>query len=471
MTCSNSWIVRSHGGGSLVINKGDTGVSYRYSLRKESFTAPFGSQLPPLLDDLIDLAAAVYSTDRLVRRHEFKEEGDNWSWQRQFEVHLAVSEPERWNCTQLVNLLTEALEFLTEDSWSFKFFPRDQPRKRHDVQGVLFSPSPPIGSALFSGGLDSFAGLASQIAQNSLSTMVVCTCASNSRLLRRQRGLLEALSLRTSTRLVPVIIPIRIKQDRHAYNLNEQSQRGRGFLFVVLGCVASLMAGVRELSVYENGVGAINLPLSEAQLGAQSSRATNPVALWKLEKFLSSLLQFDFLIRLPHLFLTKGQMCAGLRSTCFESLALRSISCDGFPFRSLGAEQCGVCTSCLLRRQALWSSELRGDNERGLYRYDVVGDGEAVPLQRNAGLWDMLSQVDRMDRALWSSTPWERLSVEFPELSEIRDCVASWLAPLPLKEVQRRLVLLYKNYCHEWHGFPARPPGWSFSFPDLLLSA
>ena len=41
----------------------------------------------------------------------------------------------------------------------------------------------------------------------------------------------------------------------------EPSQRTRGFLFLTLGATVAITAGAKDLFVYENGIGAINLPV------------------------------------------------------------------------------------------------------------------------------------------------------------------------------------------------------------------
>lgn len=465
--------VYSHADGCLSISGNDNNVAQyrRFTARKQRFTAPFGHDFPDLLEDLVDLALVVYAADRLTRGSAPRSVR-NGNWQRRIEVHIPVSSPERWSQPSVGRQLCEALDFLTEDRWSFNFLPRKLARARHAIQGNIFPPGPDSRVALFSGGLDSLAGLASRLVEiKPQQRILVLTCATSSRFLKRQRNILQELNYRNGSRLVPVILPIRLHQDRRAYDLNEHSQRGRGFLFCMLGIVAALMAGARELEIYENGIGAINLPLSEAQLGAQNSRATHPVTLWKLEKFLHSLLDQTLSLRLPFLFSTKGQICASLRNSPFADLAVKSISCDGFPSRTPGPEHCGTCTSCLLRRQALWAGGFEADKQMGLYRRDVLTDLDAIPAPRAAPLWEMLDQVDRLERALESKIPWIDLSIEFPELREIAEVIENWMAPIGITEVQRRLVRLYRTYCDEWHYFPAWPIGWRFSTPFLRQSA
>lgn len=464
------YIVSADAAGNLSIEvSGRQAIQHKYVIRKESLSLPFGREIPAILNDLVDLALTVYAVDRFVRRQS-NESGD-WWWQRCFDVHVPVADPDRWNEKETIRLLKDALDFLTEDEWNFRFQPHDKAPERASVQRVFFPPESPSVVALFSGGLDSFAGMALRLAEGDLHSIVALACSTNPRLLKKQQILLRALNGRTQTCLMPVFVRPGLIQQGHSYNLNERSQRARGFLFNTLGAVGAVMARASELLVYENGIGSINLRLSEAQLGAQSTRATHPVALHKMERFLSKLLGRELHLRLPFVFSTKGQMCEVLGESPFRALAVKTISCDGFPRREVGPEQCGVCTSCLLRRQALWSAGIAEDCDEGQYRHDVLGDMRSVPEKKLAPLWDMLLQADRLGCAIRSATPWQNLSIEYPELQEVRDVLVDWQGSVTKASVEQRIVDLYRNYCSEWERFPAYPPGWSFSEPGLRLTA
>jgi 7-cyano-7-deazaguanine synthase in queuosine biosynthesis len=434
------WVVRADDEGNLSILGSPTGVEQhrRLSDPRRWFTVMYGRQLPPVLDDLVELAIVVHTADRVIRRGQLRESNNGLPWQRCFKIQLPVDDPDRWSQPGITQRLTEALGFLTEDRWEFSFYPHRQRRRSSPVQRVLFPPEGLVAATHFSGGLDSLAGLALQLAQDNPTRIVAVTCSTNSRLLKRQRQLLRALHKNVPTRLSPLIIPTGLHQQGKSYNLNERSQRGRGFLFNVLGSVAALMAGTRELLVFENGIGSINLAFSEAQLGAQSSRATHPIALRKIELFLQALLGTKVHLRLPYLYTTKGQLCSRLRLTRFAALATQSISCDGFPPRLVGQEQCGVCTSCLLRRQALFSSGYTEDRGPYRYRHDVLSDLDAIPNKKLASLIDMLAQVERLRSALSSSTPWNDLAIEYPELQEVHECLTS----SPEDNVRQELLAL-----------------------------
>jgi hypothetical protein len=462
---------RSEDGSFLAITDTYSGMPsvQKFSASVESLLTLFCGDVPAVLEDLIDVAVTAYVTDRAIRRRPPSGESGSLLWQRDLELHIPVTEPDKWNQSVIKELLSDALGCLTEDRWKFSFHPR---KHRRPLQRVLCPPGSPIKAALFSGGLDSLAGLAVDLENLRGETLLSVTCVTGRRLMNKQRKILRSLRKEHRDRFVPIIAPVRLVQTRKAYNDNEPTQRARGFLFCILGAVAALLGGADELSIYENGVGAINLPLSEAQLGAQSSKATNPVALRKIEELISALLGRAFSLRLPYIFSTKGQMCEALSQTAFKSLALDSISCDSFPLRISGPEQCGICSSCLLRRQALWTSKFREDLQEGRYRYDVFSESGLREVSKLGPWWDMLGQVERFDGALGiSKNPWASLTIEFPELMETADVLGSagsFSAGLPVKQ---RLLALFKNYSREWHDLPAYPKGWKFSDTELQLSA
>jgi len=112
--------------------------------------------LPPLLADMVDIALAVHTTDRLALRA--LDRGSNWS--RRLEVAVCVRCPEMWTDVLRERRLEKLLSFLTEDAWQLTFVPRQDSLRSSEVQDHLFTRSgdddPEV--SLFSGGLDSLAG-------------------------------------------------------------------------------------------------------------------------------------------------------------------------------------------------------------------------------------------------------------------------------------------------------------------------
>ncbi len=96
--------------------------------------------------DLFRLGGAVYCIDKLAERATSPD-----GWSRELELVLPVADLDRWS--RVSSSLHEALDYLTGDRWNVEFF-----RSRHRS---LCSVVAPLGQvvSLFSGGLDSLAGV------------------------------------------------------------------------------------------------------------------------------------------------------------------------------------------------------------------------------------------------------------------------------------------------------------------------
>ena len=115
-------------------------------------------------------------------------------------------------------------------------------------------------TALFSGGLDSFIGVAEELEQRPCGSLVLFSATTNPRLGSRQRELVQDIRRLRGDNIIHVAVPLGLRDRDQIGGIDERTQRSRGFVFQVLGAVTALMAGAKELYVYENGVGAISLP-------------------------------------------------------------------------------------------------------------------------------------------------------------------------------------------------------------------
>lgn len=420
---------------------------------RAAIARPLGALVPELLCDLIDVATVIHAVDRLAPRRlpRTGAKPGVHRWCRRLVVHMPVRLPDRWITPEISQTLVDCLDYLTEDDWSFNFSQAPQVREPA-VQRVLPF-GQPTAVALFSGGLDSLAGLATEISKSEHEVLALLTVATSSRLLHRQRELLGRLVHQTPIKVLPIITPFRLSRAGKARQFDETSQRTRGFIFGSFAAATAMLAGADKVLVFENGVGAINLPLTPAQLGAQSTRSTHPLALRKLRRFLRLLFGVELQFVSPSLLLTKGKMCRRLAGSPLCGLAARTVSCDGFPSRIPGPEHCGVCSSCILRRLALWEAKFQDDLVPGLYRYDLLRHPEEVSPSRQLPLVAMLWQVQRMRAALNSTDPWASLTQEFPELAEAAEMLP-YLEAGP-QDSHQLLTRLYRRYCDEWLGFPS----------------
>ena len=133
-----------------------------------------------------------------------------------------------------------------------------------------------------------------------------------------------------------------------------------------------------------------------------------------------------------------------------------TFSCDAFPLRRKGASQCGVCTSCLLRRLALLNADLQHRDMDG-YRYDVYAPGDLLSDRHQRGAFEMHWQVARLTAALSQDNAWAGLVREFPGLAVAHQSLVGQLG-LPASCVAEELVSLYRHHCEEWNRFP--PSSW-----------
>jgi len=427
-----------------------------YFVDDRKIAGRFGQVLAPLLADWIDIALALYLADRLALRQDFGDRRRSLQWGRVLEIKVAVRKLEIWRRSDIAESLVRVLRYLTEDDWRLEFVPRTGAGRISECQGFLFSSAPPrpVRVALYSGGLDSFAGAAHQLSDCPGDSFVFVSGVTHTRQRSGQRQQLAALSRTFGRQIWHVAVPYGFHWARSFRRHREEaSQRTRGFLFLTLGITTALATNVRELYVYENGVGAINLPYDGTQIGTANSRAIHPVTLRRMEAFVQNLVGPGFRISNPFLFSTKAEICRhppvqGLR----EHIPL-TFSCDGFPVRARGRAQCGSCTSCILRRVSLERAGLSSFDRTGYLNDLPVASGVAGKRQRDV-LHTMAWQAHRIRAALAKEHPWEALVSEFVELQDLAAAM-SRADGRDVGEVREKLMRLYGEYATEWANFSA----------------
>lgn len=427
---------------------GDVDVRRRLCVRHiEEVT---GSSLSRDLADLVDIAMSAYVSDRLAPRRAQGARKHDFSWQRNIHIEVPVRNMERWQDKRLVVQLQNVLYLLTGDKWHFDFVLRADEMVSPLRQGRLFESSlssPPI-VALFSGGLDSFAGLCNEINEHPGECFVLVSASTSGRLAYVQRQIIQALRTQLNCNIYHIVIPLGLIREGLPYNDDENTQRSRGFLYVVLGAVTALALGSSRLTLFENGIGAINLPYSDVPLGTEHTRAIYPRSLFEMSTFLSTVMGAPFSVNNPSLLSTKGVMCRSVANLGLGDISSLTVSCDGFPQRNR-RHQCGICSSCLLRRQALHSSCLSPiDMKSQRYRWDILLGLEQLSERRRDAFNLMDGQVATLQE---TGFIWPALSQKFPLLCEVEDVMAA--EGLPRANAREGLVRLYSQYCTEWASF------------------
>lgn len=317
--------------------------------------------------DLARIAAGVYAIDRITKRNFRSNDLGTRSLAVRFEVH----EPEFWNQPDVCLLLTDLLEFLSGDSWHLTFVQDDHAPVGNGHQTRLDVGKAKVDRvALFSGGLDSMAGLASRLVHGNSSYALLTVC---------HQASLRKSCLSATHRLREILDSKRIM---HSYviawlrsgkairlSYQEQTQRTRAFLFCSLGAIMAHALDCQDVDLFENGVGALNSPLMTGMLfGTLATRGSNPGFLSRMSALCSKTLDSRIRFNLPFANMTKGEVLATLRNYGLDDWLQASHSCIHSSMRIKGVTHCGICPACIERRQAFDAAEI-SDNTN--YRQNI----------------------------------------------------------------------------------------------------
>ena len=429
-----------------------------YWLNEYHLVRAFLQTLPTRVADLLDVALAIYAADRRSPRN-FR---DAHTGQRYIHVKVGVRNPELWSEFNMVKRLQEFLYWLSEDVWSFQFVRRQAEPCFAEKDQFLFRmpPEPPVTVSLFSGGLDSLAGLATHMRDNQSCSHILVSGYTHNRLAGLQRSqfkhIRQSMVGRDLTSAKPTVrhVPVNFGLHKLRGQKEEKGQRTRGLVFLTLGVAAAMQAEADTLWVYENGIGALNLPLNEIQLGVDNYRGVHPRSLMMAECLFELALEQPIRIRNPFLFHTKAEMCKALKPAGLASAVQLTVSCDSFPLRLPGKpSQCGHCTSCVLRRQSLFVAGYKEYDPSDRYSYDVLTRRADIDPKRLFEIEVMKEQVYKLTRCLDSDEPWNSLTISFPELLRTHaELVKRY--NLNADETRARFVQLYRTYVQEWKSLP-----------------
>lgn len=406
--------------GSLFHARGQTReLCAEYSVEVGAMRCATGQRPAGALADLLDIAQVVHHVDKLaptssplpprsaagVRRQACP---GRRVQSRRICAQIPVRNPALWAAPHVRECLHALLDYLTYDTWHLEFVDRPEyGSTRSQLAAVPLPGLPPDSGSpdptvcLFSGGLDAFAGVAELLRQSggardegtsgSAGSLILVSAETNRSIGAVQRALVDGLRLRyPHAQFRHVTVPV-LLEGRSDSGEDGRSARTRGFLFLAIGLATAVLVDAPRLFVFENGVGALNLPYTRGQSGPDTSRSVHPSTLVHVQQLVRLILapaQVPTVVN-PFLFTTKGQMCRTLRPAGLEHLVPFTVSCDAFPKHVAGPRHCGACTSCLLRRNSLWAAGLDQEDARTRYRWDVTGVHRPTPTDRSSVQLDL----------------------------------------------------------------------------------
>lgn len=341
--------------------------------------------------DLVAVAMAVTAADTFVLRDDAAD-----GWRREIEIDLPVIEPDRWNA--LAPLLARTLGFLSGDTWAFAFrggglMPPSPLDVRHRA---VIDPSKVDAVALFSGGLDSGLGILDLLDAGVRPLLV-------SHAPRGDKTYQGAVASQFSPQ------PQRFEFNSYPSRdgMTEITTRTRSFLFLSFAALVAQAArtfrGATSIVLHmcENGLIALNPPLTARRIGALSTRTAHPHYLSLLQELFDEI-GLGVKISNPHRHETKGEMLSRRASQqTIMQFAASTVSCGNWKRKNM---QCGRCWPCSIRRSSFHRAGLTDNTiyetvnlvdalAEGDYRDDVLSIQTALRRRYDRGLKSWVMQT------------------------------------------------------------------------------
>lgn len=336
-----------------------------------SVSAPLLDDLPDPLADALEIAAYVFSADRLIRRVKDDSRHIGAEWQRRLRFRIPVRNAGQWDRKEVKDALSEALQFLSGDEFAFEFTSAANPSGAQRYLGfndAVAQTIRPDQVILFSGGLDSLAGVAEKVIGEDRSAVLV-THASATLVANRQNQLAQEIGKR-ARKGQTFYAPVWVRRGQETEPV-EHSQRLRSFLFASLGVAYARMFGCNSLQFCENGITSFNLPMAQHVVGTRSSRTTHPRTLFHFGRLFSLLLDTPVSFENPFLWKTKADVVRIIDRNGFSDLIGLATSCANIREMSMSGHQCGYCSQCVERQYGVAAAGLSHLEPPGTYEREL----------------------------------------------------------------------------------------------------
>jgi 7-cyano-7-deazaguanine synthase in queuosine biosynthesis len=342
--------------------------------------------------DLYRIAAAVYVSDlRIARPDKLRS--------RSISILVSVSDKGKWDSVK--TQLESMIRFISGDYVRFYFVQGDAPDS-----ALKFAPDDSRSICLFSGGLDSLAGV-KWLKDRAIRPVLISHCAMN-RICHAQTLLASSLKKSFAGKLDFFQISARSKGGKKM-NTVEYSQATRSFLFLSLASTFALSMGISKIRIFENGILGLNIPIVPSRI-FNNTRTVHPTFLTKYNKLLSELFPNTVVVENPFILSTKGEVVKLLDDPDFRVLIKESVSCahlEGLRWKKVtGSRHCGICLPCVLRRISVHNAKLDANDDN--YVDNIFGDYDKIPQDGKTLLFQVLEfgrTLDRDDNDVLNDTP------------------------------------------------------------------
>lgn len=369
--------------GRRTIELDSLGSNANVNIRLEEVAKILGEHLSPRLTDLLEIASYIFTADAATRRgHDWTDEDTTEAWSRDFHFIIPVRDLPFWQSDEVQKLLISILEFVSNDKVTFEF---RQLEKERPAQGYLELGDQEDWSfygvervLMFSGGLDSLAGIVEVAASGG--KLVLVSHSPISTTLSRQRKLFNGLKDKYA---IPMIhVPVWINKEENLGR--EHTQRTRSLLYSAIGTVIAESVKARGVRFFENGIVSMNLPVADEVLRARASRTTHPFTLDLYSKFYRLITEREFAVDNPYLFKTKADVVSVIKEQGAASLIQDTCSCAHTGhFQSSTQWHCGTCSQCIDRRVAIFAAGVEEFDRDTDYVSDVFAGARKDGYEKN----------------------------------------------------------------------------------------
>lgn len=278
---------------------------------------------------------------------------------RNISITVPVNDKDKWE--RIKSLLEQTISFMTYDTFKYKFI-----KKAHEEFVGIPGKSSSDSVALFSGGLDSFAGSHFLISKGFNPIFLSVNHSGIGKVVSKlQKSLPERYS--------KIILGV-----EKNVNAVEYTQFSRSFLYLAFAiAIARAYSNINKIFIPENGIIAFQVGLKEGRYG---TRTAHP----KYLNYFSSLIKklfpsWDVEIENPFKYKTKGEVVSLLEDK--KDFIKETISCAHIGRWFKDSPQCGMCIPCIIRRISLVSNGVYVDkkiSDKGVEAFEIDFDNLAI---------------------------------------------------------------------------------------------
>lgn len=340
------------------------------TLRIEDVHRKMFQPVPALFNDLLEIATYVYSADQIIQRGADDVDTFGDGWRRDLHFVVPVRNPDFWSTPQVRDVLCSTLGFLSDDQYQFDFVKLDQeyPFQEYlgfdDIQQMYRKPEQVV---MFSGGLDSLAGVIDEVVKQKRRVILV-THKATSKLNKRHRTLEQMLAEKAGDN-APPRISVRVHKIKELNR--EYTQRSRSFLYVSIGATIAQMLGLKSVRFYENGVISLNLPVCAQVVGGRATRTTHPKVMKGFQEIISLVAGEPFTVENPYIWYTKADVVKVITDAGCNDLIKHSMTCTHTWEMTNQHTHCGGCSQCIDRRFAVLAANADQHDPVDHYKFDV----------------------------------------------------------------------------------------------------